>query len=141
MRKPTIKRLKDKFRSNCCERKEADAANLAASGIIEDVSDGNVLIDEILREKADEQKQRQRERHNAESNEKVPVKAGEQIRELATVGAVKRTAAVSVSAGSESTVVTSKKVRREDKDMDAWQTLLRSELQSRQETKEKSIAM
>lgn len=114
---------------------------MAIYGNIEDVSNVDVLIEELVREKADEQEQRHGGRHNAESSEEVPVKAGEQICELATVGAVRRTASVSVNAESESTVVAPKKSRREKKDMYAWQTMLQSKLQSRRKRKIKSIAV
>lgn len=117
MRNPAIKTLRDKFRSTCRKRKAAGTASLAASGIIEDVSDVDVLIGELMREKADEQEQRQRERHNAESNAEDLVKAGGQIRELTTAEAVRRTASV-LSTQIVNVLYSRQKVRCEDKGMD-----------------------
>lgn len=69
MRKPNIRTLKDKFRDTCIERKAAHAANLAAFGIFDDLSDVDVFMKDLTREKADGQKQQQRKCQNAENNE------------------------------------------------------------------------
>lgn len=53
--KPTVKPLRDKFRALLRRRRTADRTNAAASGIAEDLTEVDQLLDDLIKNKTTEE--------------------------------------------------------------------------------------
>lgn len=141
--KPSVKTLQDRFRSLMRERKVVNARNEGASGIVEDVSQLDAVMDDLLREKDDEKLKRKKLRDRMDAKEQALVAAGENIRTLAVERSSKRVIEEIFDSPSE---MSSKKSpakisKRSDSSFDEWQNMLSKELESQREGREKDFLL
>lgn len=136
MQKPAVKTLRDKYRGLVKDRKAKVASNLAESGIVEDISELDQLLDDLMHERDDLDTQKRQERQEMDAREESLVAAGEEIRQQACVRQTRRSTAASDNdhpgtEQSSGTGSTPKKRRTDDVAFDEWQTTLAKELESK----------
>lgn len=81
--KPTVKTLRDKFRAMTRDRRRVDHENAAASGIAEEISEVDQLLDDLISEKDREDEERTEKREEATAKEARLVECGKELREAA----------------------------------------------------------
>ena len=81
--KPSLKTLRDKFRTMLSARKQQNAKNAAASGICEIVTEEEQLLDDFLLEIREEKSEREMKKKNSSQAEERLVNAGEKIQSMA----------------------------------------------------------
>lgn len=142
MRKSSVNTLRDKFRIHCRERKTAETANWLASGTVEEVSDTDLLLDELILEAKEAAEQKWRERLAGDDRGEVLVSAGEESREAGATRMAKcALSTVGVGEGRSSGCTPKRKVRWEDDCMAVWQTMIKLAWDSRWERDEKRLAL
>lgn len=108
VRKPTVKTFTKNFKSMCREMKTGDGSNITTSGIINKVTDVDLPLDEPVQGKRGDDKQHQRKRQNAETDENDFFRAGEEAHQFESVGGVKQLQSVSFTTEGDSSKVTPK---------------------------------
>lgn len=81
--KPKVKTLSDKLRAMMKERKQTNEENTGASGIAEDVTDVDELLDDLLDEKSEFEESKKKEKQELNQREEALIAAGEDIRNKA----------------------------------------------------------
>lgn len=135
LRKPTVKTLRDKFRTLMADRKSSNAHNENASGIAEDVGPIDQLLDDFLLESNEAAEERRREKGEQNAREEALQAAGETIQR----NALTRRQTVGDS-GSGSCRSTPSKRQRDD-DEEGWVELVKEEISSKRAAREKDISL
>lgn len=141
MQRPTVKTLRDKFRSLRREWKVAEVANKLDSGIVEDATSTNMLLDELLLEAEEESERKWKKRIEGDGRKKDLVSAGEEIREAASTKRGERTVSTMETGEGRSSEGKPKKSHWKDDSMHAWQHMIKYKLDARKERKEQSFAI
>lgn len=130
--KPSVKTLRDKYESLANRRKETNSCNERASGITEDVSEVDQVLNDLIlkREEVDEDKKMTKE--VATKREKSLEEAAKGIRNSMMKRVRKE--------NQEDSEKKKKRVRIDrnaDEDMDEWTEMVKKELSERKETKKR----
>lgn len=131
--KPSVKTLRDKFRAMMRDRRRVDHENSAASGIAEDITEVNQLLDDLISEKDREDEERKEQRDEATAKEARLVECGKELRAAASARCRER----SDEENSER-----KKNRKRNRDVldddDDWNAIVREQLEARRQQEERS---
>lgn len=136
MVKPTVKTLRDKFRSMMADRKSANSMMVGQSGVTEEVGPIEQLLDDLTVEKADDDEDGRRRRQARGVREEALAAAGESIQRTA----VTRRLSVGDDGRGSSRESTPKKMRTSG-DLEEWNKTLINELADRRESRNKELTL
>lgn len=135
MQQPSMKTVRDKLRSMLSERSETNRRNLNSSGIDEEISSADQLMDDFLLEVKEYNEARQRNRDEATAVEDGLVSAGEQIQR----NALQRRLSVG-DEGTGSNRSTPKKRRCMD-DMSGWEETMERAMENKCKAVEEELEL
>lgn len=130
--KPSVKTLRDKFRYMMRARRTVDRSNAGASGIAEDITETDQVLDDLITEKDEEEEEKKVARDEASAKESDLIEKGFELRGAA-------------SCRTQSESEEEKKARREERannrkrrleegtDGDEWSQMMRTQLVERRE--------
>ena len=140
MKPPSIKTLPDKLRVMLKARKSHVAASEAASGIVENRSEIDMLLDEILTEKEDFIQERRNEREELNVREEALVVAGQSIQRMALRW--ERAASVDDEQSDDNNGITGTTPRKRPfEEVSRFKELIQSELGRRGERQESELTV
>lgn len=144
MRKPSIKTLRDKYRNMVKERKAVVEANMASSEIVDDSTEFDRLLDDLIHERSDLDLQSKRNRDEMNVREKPVVTTGEEIRKQASTRQTEDSQSSNeiqsqAPSSSRSTTPTPKRRKIEDLRMDEWQKNLTKLLEAKLEAEKRAL--
>lgn len=118
--KPTVKTLRDKLRALLSARKSENRKNQAASGISEDMTQENMLLDDFVLELNESTAIKNEDKGRQTENEKKLKKAGEEIQQRA----LKRLSTTEKDGRSPA----KKRKRSDDNEFEEWMEVMNEEM-------------
>lgn len=77
--KPTVKTLRDKFQAMMLDHRDVDRTNASTSGLYEDISEADQMLEYLIHEKDSEQELRKEWKEEATEQQALLLKVGEQL--------------------------------------------------------------
>lgn len=141
MNKPTVKTLRDNFRALLRDRRSVVASNTKSSGIVENISNIDVMTDDIIMEKDEFEEGKRRKHEECDAKKEQLSRAGNDIRQRA-VGGINLIARAKPDVLTADSSIPSKRVRYTNEgEIESWQATIVNELRLRKEAQQREATL